>query len=77
MKKLILPVAVLTVIAFSSCGGGPKVPETICECLELKDKYDSKEAAEKELGADKFKEIDEACEKLAKEATPEDREKCK
>lgn len=70
MKKLIFSVAVLSAFALSSCGGGEM---SLCDCMGLRDKYDSKEEAEKDLGKDKI----DACEKTVKDASKEDKEKCK
>jgi hypothetical protein len=69
MKKLIFSVAVVSAFALSSCGG----EMTLCDCIGLKDKYDSKEDAEKELGKEKV----DKCMDLMKDAKEEDIEKCK
>lgn len=68
MKKLIFSVAVVSAFALSSCGG----EMTLCDCMGLKDKYDSKEEAEKELGKEKL----DKCMDLMKDAKEEDIKKC-
>lgn len=68
MKKLIFSVAVVSAFALSSCGG----EMTLCDCMGLKDKYDSKEDAEKELGKEKV----DKCMDLMKDAKEEDLKKC-
>jgi hypothetical protein len=68
MKKLIFSVAVVSAFALSSCGG----EMTLCDCMGLKDKYDSKEDAEKELGKEKL----DKCMDLMKDAKEEDIKKC-
>ncbi len=68
MKKLIFSVAVLSAFALSSCGG----EMSLCDCMGLKDKYDSKEDAEKELGKEKL----DKCMDLMKDAKEEDIKKC-
>lgn len=68
MKKLIFSVAVVSAFALSSCGG----EMTLCDCMGLKDKYDSKEDAEKELGKEKI----DKCMDLMKDAKEEDIKKC-
>lgn len=68
MKKLLLPLAVVATIGFVSCGGSE-----LCDCMSLKDKYDSKKEAEEALGEEKV----EKCMDLMKDAKKEDIEKCK
>lgn len=78
MKKFILPVVAASLIMMS-CGGSKddvKV-ENVCDCMKLRDKYKSKDDALKDLGEEKFKEIDEKCSEFVKNATDEEREKCK
>lgn len=69
MKKVIFSVAVISAFALSSCGGDM----SLCDCMKLKDKYDSKEDAEKDLGKEKI----DKCMDLMKDSKKEDREKCK
>jgi hypothetical protein len=69
MKKLIFSVAVVSAFALSSCGGGEM---TLCDCMGLRDKYESKADAEKELGKEKI----DKCMDLMKEAKEEDVKKC-
>lgn len=68
MKKVIFSVAVISAFALSSCGG----EMTVCDCMGLKDKYESKEEAEKDLGKEKI----DKCMDLMKNAKKEDVEKC-
>jgi hypothetical protein len=74
----LLFISVMTITFLSSCGGTEKKEEekkdlTLCECNDLKEKYPSKEDAEKEAG----KETIEKCVELFETATDEDFEKCK
>ena len=69
MKKVFLSVVVIATFGMTSCGGDL----SLCDCLGLKDKYDSKEAAEKDLGADKINK----CEETFKNAKEEDITACK
>ena len=69
MKKLILSVAVLSTMVLSSCGGDL----SLCDCMEMKSKYESKVDAENDLGKDQV----EKCMDLMKDAKKEDKEKCK
>jgi hypothetical protein len=62
----------------ASCGEADKKEEekkdlSLCECFDLKEKYPSKDEAEKELG----KETIEKCVELFEKATDEDFAKCK
>lgn len=68
MKKIIFSVAVLSAVVLSSCGG----EMTLCDCMGLKDKYESKEDAEKALGKEKL----DKCMDLMKDAKEEDIKKC-
>ncbi len=76
MKKFFIPVAVVAVLAFSSCGG-----PSICDCMKLGEEA-SKEIAE--AGGDeakikavekKFESKIKACEKLGEGKSPEEQAK--
>ncbi len=76
MKKFILPVAVVAVLAFSSCGG-----PSICDCMKLGEEA-SKEIAEAKGDEAKMKSIQEkyeakgkACDKLAEGKSKEEKAK--
>ncbi len=76
--KNILFLSALTITIFTSCGASDTKEEekkdlTLCECNDLKEKYPSKEDAEKEAG----KETIEKCVELFEKATDADFEKCK
>ena len=78
MKKIILPLAVLSVVAFSSCGGSEadKQAEAFCACVEAHEKGEDTKDCEKDMEAleDKFKEDEEAYKafaKAAKDACPD------
>lgn len=69
MKKVFLSVAVIAAFGMTSCGGDL----SLCDCMGLRDKYDSKDAAEKDLGADKVNK----CEETLDKAKEEDIKACK
>lgn len=77
--KNILLLSILSVTILASCGGTDakekeeKKDLSLCECSDLKDKYPSKEEAEKELG----KETIDKCVELFEKATDEEFAKCK
>lgn len=67
-----------TIITVSSCGGSKEEATeekemTFCECYALKDKYDSKEDAEKGIGKEKV----DKCMDLMKDASEDELAKCK
>jgi hypothetical protein len=70
MKKIIVSLTVLSALALTSCGTKEM---TLCDCLGLQDKYDSKKDAVKDLGEEQVKK----CEEMWEKATEEEMEKCK
>lgn len=77
MKKVVLSLAAVAAISFSSCGGGT----SICDCVKTAEEM-MKEMSEAGMDMDKMKAIEEkykskqeACEKLGEGKTDEEKEK--